>query len=128
MTILQKGKNKWYCEFMINGKRYHRACKGATSYKEAQQFENILRSEIMRGNLGIVERKNNHTLQQAIDLYLQYSKLHKRSYQNDINSTKIFINFWGKNHRLEEITPKSIEEFLQKHPEFSEETPAWKNR
>ncbi|MEI8376956.1 MAG: site-specific integrase [bacterium] len=113
MTIKKEGNNKWYCEFMIDGIRFHKACKGATSAKEAQQFENLLRADIMRGDMRMVGKRKKHTFKQAVDLYLHYSKLHKKSYPNDINSTNLFVNFWGANHRLDHITPASIEAFIE---------------
>lgn len=112
MTVMQKGKNsKWYCEFMIDGIRYYKACKGATSKKEAQQYENVLKSDIMRGDLRMIDKsKKKITLKEAIELYLDYSKTNKRSYQLDENYCSVIFEEF-KNIPLADLTPQKIEDF-----------------
>ncbi len=105
MTVYQKGENgKWYYNFMLDGKRYHRACKGATSYREAIQYENIVKAEIMRGNLGIVEKKCTKKLSEMIKKYLEYSKLNKKSYTNDVLACRYIQDFLG-NVNIDEVKP-----------------------
>ena len=75
MAVFVRGdSNKWYYRFQLNGKEYYRACKGATNKKEALEYEAIVKAEIMRGNLGILNNKPKPTLKLAISLYLEYSK------------------------------------------------------
>ncbi|MCD7878946.1 MAG: hypothetical protein LUG16_03310 [Candidatus Gastranaerophilales bacterium] len=49
MTVRKKG-NKWYCRFQVDGVRYERTCKGATTQRDAEKCETIIKSEIMHGN------------------------------------------------------------------------------
>lgn len=113
MSVIQKGSgNKWYYRFQINGKEYYKACKGATNKKEALQYEAIVKAELMKGNLGIIENKKTRTFNEAVDLYLKYSETNKRSYKTDIYYTNNFKDFF-KNIDLQNITPAIIEEFKQ---------------
>ena len=66
MSVFKKGNNKWYYRFQLNGKEYYRACKGAVDQKTALQYEAIVKAEIMKGNLGILDNKPKPTLKGAI--------------------------------------------------------------
>lgn len=96
---------------MIDGVRYHKAIKGCTNHKDAVKAESVVKSELMRGRYELVENTNNTTLAQAIELYLDYSRANKKSYKLDINYCKVFIEQWGKNLRLKDLTPQKIERF-----------------
>lgn len=110
MTVFKKGNNKWYYRFQLNGKEYYRACKGAVDQKTALQYEAIVKAEIMKGNLGILNNKPKPTLKYAVKLYLEYSENNKKSYQGDIRSTDVFLEYFG-NIDLQDITPAKIEDF-----------------
>ena len=75
MSVFKKGNNKWYYRFQLNGKEYYRACKGAVDQKTALQYEAIVKAEIMKGNLGILDNKPKPTLKGAIKIYLEYSEV-----------------------------------------------------
>lgn len=110
MSVFKKGNNKWYYRFQLNGKEYYRACKGAVDQKTALQYEAIVKAEIMKGNLGILDNKPKPTLKYAIKLYLDYSECNKKSYKGDLRSTEIFLEYFG-NIDLDDITPAKIEDF-----------------
>ncbi len=111
MSVFKKGdNNKWYYRFQLNGKEYFRACKGAVDQKTALQYEAIVKAEIMKGNLGIIDNKPKPTLKEAIKLYLEYSKNNKRTYLCDLHSTNTFLEYFG-NIDLQDITPAKIEDF-----------------
>ncbi len=107
MTVYHKN-GKWYYNFMLDGKRYHRACKGATSHREALQFENIVKAEIMRGNLGITEKKCTIKLSEMIKKYLEYSELNKSSFTHDKTYSRYWLEFFG-NQIISNIKPIDIE-------------------
>ena len=62
---------------MIDGIRYHKAIKGCCTYKDAVKAESVVKTEIMKGHYDLVDNTENTTLQQAIDMYLEYSKANK---------------------------------------------------
>ena len=109
MTVVQNGSNgKWYCEFMINGRRYHKACKGATSYKDALKYENEMKSAVMHGDLNFVEKKCTINLSEMIGKYLDYSKINKASYTHDKTYSGYWLEYFG-NKLLSEIKSIDIE-------------------
>lgn len=110
MSVFKKGNNKWYYRFQINGKEYYKACKGAVDQKTALQYEAIVKAEIMKGNLGILDNSPKPRLKDIIPIYLTYSETNKKSYKGDVFSTKILLKYLG-NIELEQITPQMIEDF-----------------
>lgn len=110
MSVYKKN-DKWYYNFMIDGVRYHKAIKGCSSHKDALKAESVVKSELMRGHYELVEISNNTTLKQATEIYLEYSKANKRSHKLDDNYCKVFLEYFGKNSRLKDITPQKIERF-----------------
>ncbi len=107
MTVMQKGKNnKWYCEFMLDGKRFYKACKGATSYKDALKYENEMKSAVMHGDLKLVKKKCTIKLSEMIEKYLEYSKTNKASFTHDKTYSGYWLKYFG-NKLISEI--KSIE-------------------
>lgn len=96
MSVFQKGKNnKWYCEFMIDGRRYNKACKGATSHKEALKYENEIKSAVMHDDLGFVSKKCTVKLADMISKYLDYSKTNKASYTHDKTYSRYWLEYFG---------------------------------
>lgn len=101
---------KWSFRFQLNGKEYSGSCVGATNKKEADTYETIVKSEIMKGNLGILDNKPKAKFKTAIELFLEYSKCNKKSYKADIVSTNLLLKYFG-NLDLQDITPSIIEDF-----------------
>ena len=111
MSVFKKGdSNKWYYRFQLNGKEYYRACKGAVDKKTALEYEAIVKAELMRGNLGIVENKKKTSMKEAVELYLEYSRNNKRSTENDNAYTNSFLKYF-KNIDIDDITPALIEDY-----------------
>lgn len=118
MTTFQKGgNNKWYYRFQLNGKEYYRACKGATNKKEADTYEAIIKAELMKGNLGIIENRVQPRLKEGLKIYLKHSETNKRSYKSDISMTNHIEDFFKHiklpNIELTAITTIMIDDFKQ---------------
>lgn len=109
MSVFKKRK-KWYFRFKIRGKEYYKSIPEATDQQSALQYETIVKAELMKGNLGILETKKRATLKDGVALYLEYSKNNKRSTANDKAYTDTFLKFF-KGLDLDEITPSKIEDF-----------------
>ena len=109
MSVFKKGK-KWYFRFKIRGKEYYKSIPEATDQQSALQYETIVKAELMKGNLGIIETKKRATLKDGVALYLEYSKNNKKSTANDNAYTDTFLKFF-KGLDLDEITPAKIEDF-----------------
>lgn len=111
MSVRKKG-NKWYCRFMLDGIQYpERACKGATTQKEAEKYEAVLKADIMRGDLRLLESKKKITLSSLVDIFLDYSKTNKATFNIDAYFCNRFLDFFGKNKVINEIKPIDIEAY-----------------
>lgn len=94
---------------MLEGKRYHKACKGATNRKEAEQFAYDFKSNTYKGKQGYI-KCNTVKLEKLIGTYLEYSKTNKKSYSLDCYYCRNFREFIG-NRYIDEIKPVDIEKF-----------------
>ena len=109
MTVRKKG-NKWYCRFQVDGVRYERRCALASNEREALHAESVIKSEIMRGQLGFAKAVKAVKLKDLIQLYLEYSKANKASYKADIHSMDVILSYFN-NCSIETITAADIENF-----------------
>lgn len=112
MTIYQKN-GKYYCRFQINGERHHYLCSGASSVKEAKAIENAFKYKVQQQQNGVIpkEEVNKVRLKQLRDNYLEYSRLNRAVYKQDIGRIKIIFEFFKENTEAKNIVRKDIEEF-----------------
>ncbi len=111
MSVFKKYGNKWYFRFKIRGKEYYKSIPEATDQQSALKYEAIVKGELLKGNLGIIEDKKKSTLKEGIELYLDYSRINKKSTNNDNAYTEAFKKFFKSGSYLEDITPATIEDF-----------------
>lgn len=123
MSVRKKG-DKWYTRFQIDGIRYERPCKGATSERDALKCETIIKAEIMRGNYNFGKSEKLPKLKEAVELMSEYTQNNKRSYETDISRLNKISEYFKYNIPLKEITPSSIEKFKKslKDENFSNAT------
>lgn len=96
----------WSVRFSINGKVFRRTTKEKNEQGAHRKAVLIIESEIKRllgcqeGNFGqLCVRYNNHV------------KLHKRSWNDDVQMLGVFLPFFKKETLLSDITPLKIEDF-----------------
>ena len=112
MSVYKKKNGKWYCQFMVKGKRIHKLLDGAKTKQEAQELEDSEKYKQRQIQNGLIkEEKKKYTLNQAIKLYLSYSEIHKKDYIHDLSKTESFREFF-KNKYLDEIMVKDIDLYI----------------
>lgn len=112
MSVYKKANGKWYCQFMIKGERVHKLLDGATNKESAKELEDAERFKIRQYQNGLrVREKKQYTLNQAIDLYLKYSKIHKKDYVHDLSKTNSFREYF-KNKNLDDILAQDVESYI----------------
>lgn len=94
---------------MLEGKRYHKACKGATDRKEAEQFAYDYKSRIYKGKQGY-EKVKAIKLDKLIEFFVQYSETNKETHYMDKLFSGYFLEIIG-NKYIDEITFSSIEKY-----------------
>lgn len=112
MTIYEK-KGKYYSRFKIHGEQRHFLCQGATTKAQAQAIEDAEKFRLRQQQAGLISKNRTYYLKDIIKSYLIYSEINKRSYDCDITSTTIFLDFFG-NVDITKITPEKIE-LLKNH-------------
>lgn len=112
MTVRKKG-NKWYCRFQLDGIRYERRCPLATDKLSAIQAEAVIKTEIMRGNLGYAKAIKTATIKDALKILQIHSETNKLSYKSDVIKIRKIKEFFGENTPLKDITLTDINCFKE---------------
>ncbi len=110
MSIYKHENGRYYYNFMIDGKRYHGACK-TTDPKTAKKIELETMDAVCRGNSEYFKKKKIVKLKQAAEIYLNYSKNNNSGYKTDISIINKIIEFFGENKDIEEMTPYDVDCF-----------------
>lgn len=110
MSIYKHENGRYYYNFMIDGRRYHGACK-TTDPKIARKIELEAMDAVCRGNSEYFKKKNILKLKQAADVYLNYSKNNNLGYKTDKAIVEKIIEFWGANKDIEQLSPTEIDDF-----------------
>lgn len=113
MSVYKKKNGKYYCRFQIDGERHHYLCVGATSEKEAKKLESQYMFKVQQQQNGVIP-KNELTkikLKKLKENYLEYSKINRTVYKQDIGRIKIIFEFFNEDKYADSITRKDIEAF-----------------
>lgn len=111
MSVYKKN-NRWYFNFQIRGKRYHRAVPEATTKKMAEQAEAKVKAELLGGRYDLVEFKKQETFFALGERFEQYVRSNCKGYINDLSALKKLKEFFG-DKKLKEFTPFIIEQYRQ---------------
>ena len=116
MTVFKRG-NHWHYDFTYKKRRYRGAIKEARTKPQAKHAEACIRSTLSEKQFekkyGLVETPETPFNKYVKETFLPFSKLHKKSYQDDVYITRILEAFFGSTP-LQDITPEMIEEYKHK--------------
>jgi hypothetical protein len=79
MALYQRGRI-WYADYYANGERFQEST-GTAKRREAEKFLALRISEVQRG---VFVKPVNTTLPELGERYIEYAKLHKRSWKRDV--------------------------------------------
>ena len=79
MAIYQRGRI-WYADYYANGERIQEST-GTANRREAEKYLAMRLSEVQRS---VFVKPNNVTLNELGKRYIDYAKLHKRSWKRDV--------------------------------------------
>ena len=107
MSVYKKKNGKWYCRFQLDGERHHLLCKTATTKTEAL----IEEAEYKTGAIAIQRgyAQPEATLSQVFELYLEYSRVNKKTYDHDISRTNLLKQIWKNKKYAKDIKANDIE-------------------
>ena len=120
MALYQRGRI-WYADYYANGERLQEST-GTANKREAERFLALRISEVQRG---VFVKPVNTTLPELGERYIEYAKLHKRSWKRDVQMLSNLHAFFGP-AKLRDITPLRVEEYQCKR--VREVSPATSNR
>ncbi len=120
MALYQRGRI-WYADYYANGERLQEST-GTASKREAEKFLALRISEVQRG---VFVKPVNTTLPELGERYIEYAKLHKRSWKRDVQMLSNLQAFFGA-AKLRDITPLRVEEYQRGR--VREVSPATSNR
>ena len=107
MAPYQRGRI-WYADYYADGVRVQEST-GTANKREAEKILALRVSEVQRG---VFIKPVNTTLPELGDRYIEYAKLHKRSWKRDVQMLGNLQTFFGPS-KLRDITPLRVEEYQQ---------------
>jgi integrase len=108
--IDSKGNKRYYYRFMIRGKEYNRAVPEATSLKDAEKAEAIIKADLLQGKYNLVDGKEDMLFEKLVEKYKEYAKNNKKTWESELCKVNKLAEYF-KGMRLNDITPAVIEGF-----------------
>lgn len=112
MKGIYSKNNRWYYNFMLKGKRYHKAIPEASCQKEAEEYLMILKGKILAGESIITKNRGKMAFTDLTEIYMKYSRAKKSSSNSDDAHIKRFEKFFQRK-QIRSIKAYDIEEFLE---------------
>ena len=111
-----KRRGKWFCDITIDGRRVQRVLKKARTRAQAIKATTVIENKVFENRYQI-ERKPEMRFDKFVKgHFLPYSKLHKRTYPDDVLVCEMLNETFGR-MMLSEVTPPTIEKWKQKRRE-----------
>jgi integrase len=108
---MYKRNDKWYADFVINGKRYNKSLK-TPSKSVAKELELKFKAEVLKGEYEQkLERiKQDMKFEMVLQEYLEKESVNKKSHRRDLVSKPHLVDYFG-GKRLSQITPDNVTDF-----------------
>src|SRR6266446_6131903 len=111
-----KRRGSWFSDITIDGRRAQRVLKGAHTRAQAIKAASVIENKLFENRYGLEKRRDVRFDEFVKEHFLPYSKLHKKSYPDDVRHCQMLNATFGR-LTLPEITPPLIERFKQKRLE-----------
>lgn len=112
MAVYKNNNGKWYCQFMVKGKRVHKLLDGAKNKDHAKELEDAERFKIRLIQNGLMHEEQKYTLGFMVDKYKEGSKL-LATYVHSERQADKWLKYWGKNKDIKNIKPSDIEAYIR---------------
>lgn len=115
-VYLNKKNGKWYCKFQIKGERKHLLCDGATNKQDASAIEDAEKFKLRQQQAGLLPKaRKNITINYLINIFLDYSRMNKKSYEQDNYRLNLLLkNYLKPNKLIKDMKPIDIENLKKK--------------
>ena len=98
-----KRRGKWFCDITIDGRRVQRVLKKAHTRAQAIKATTVIENKVFENRYQIERRPEIRFDKFVKDHFLPYSKLHKRTYPDDVKICDMLNETFGR-MMLSEIT------------------------
>jgi len=113
---VHKRRGVWFCDITIDGRRVQRVLKGARKEPQAIKAAIVIQKDLFENRYGLEKRPAVRFDKFVEENFLPYSKLHKKSYSDDVRHCEMLCKTFGRMN-LSGITPPMIERFKKKRLE-----------
>src|ERR1051326_9099020 len=111
-----KRRGSWFCDITIDGRRVQRVLKKARTRAQAIKAKSVIENKLFENKYKIEKTPEVRFDKFVKDYFLPYSKLHKKTYPDDVLVCNMLFETFGS-LSLTEITAPMIEKFKQKRLE-----------
>lgn len=111
---IYKRKKVWYFKFTIKGKTYHRSIPEATSQREAEKAEAVVKSDLLHGKYDLLNNKGEMSFSELSKGYEQYTKTNNKAWRSHMASLNNHLLPYFKDKKIGEISPFMVEGYRSK--------------
>lgn len=111
-----KRRGSWFCDITIDGRRVQRVLKSARTRAQAIKATAVIENKLFEKRYELERRPEVRFDEFVKETFLPYSKLHKKSYRDDVKHCEMLNTEFGRLN-VSEITAPMIEKFKQKRLE-----------
>lgn len=111
-----KRRGRWFCDTTIDGRRVQQVLKKARTRAQAIKAKTVIENKLFENRYKVKRRLEIAFDKFVKDRFLPYSKLHKRTYSDDVKICEMLKETFGR-MTLSEIDPTTIEKWKQKRRE-----------
>ena len=115
--LTKSGQERWYIYYRIDGKRVRKVVKGAQCRADALKVLQVEVADAFRGKHGFAKQERAIKFKDFAALYLEHSKLQKRSWHTDKCRIESHLEPFFGEMDLKDITSQSIESYRAKRLE-----------
>lgn len=112
MAVYKEKNGKWYCQFMVKGKRVHKLLDGADEIDKARELEDAERYKVRLIQNGLLqEEEKKYKLLFMMNKYKNCCKKLATSKDSDRQADYI-VDYFGKDKDIKTIKPSDIEKYI----------------
>lgn len=111
MAVYREKNGKWYCQFMVKGKRVHKLLDGADDIDKARELETAEKFRIRCIQNGLLqEEEKEYKLLYMMNKYKEACKK-LATYKDSVRQADYILDYFGNNKNIKSIKPTDIEKY-----------------
>src|SRR5437870_554619 len=91
-----KRRSSWFCDITIDGRRAQRVLKRARTRAQAIKAASVIENKLFENRYGLEKRPDVRFDEFVKEHFLPYSKLHKKSYADDVRHCEMLCKTFGR--------------------------------